>query len=377
MKIEARDQHQQTESAEIAENADASALSPRQRFIARLALFAVALATSGSGLAWLTHVLSGPRYPPDLVIPPIGTLINLGVLVVIVLQPRRARAAMLVYAQLMIGLMAASAVWYIHAALEPGSRPLIEMLPPVSPMLVGLLVVTTVFFRPKTALRLGFSAWLLVALPLLIYLMAHPDERESTRGLELMMMLGPLSLLMTILIPLQRENERRLTELTQAELQARNRALRDPLTDLFNRRAFEDRLASVIAQGSHPQQLLLMDIDHFKAINDRHGHPAGDEVIREVGRRCSSLLGRGEIFARWGGEEFAAICAESEDAPAATAERMRRAIEATPIEPAGRVTASLGVTRVHGNDTLESALKRADEALYTAKQQGRNRVVLG
>ncbi|MCB1612787.1 MAG: GGDEF domain-containing protein, partial [Xanthomonadales bacterium] len=226
-------------------------------------------------------------------------------------------------------------------------------------------------------LRLGLGAWLLVALPLLIYMIAHPDERESARGLELMMMLGPLSLLMAIMIPLQLENDRRLTELTQAELQARNRALRDPLTDLFNRRAFEDRLAGVIAQSSHPQQLILLDIDHFKAINDKYGHPVGDQVIREVGRRCSSLLGRGDIFARWGGEEFAAICAEAEDEPAAMAERMRRAIEATPIEPAGRVTASLGVTRVHGNDTLQGALKRADEALYAAKQRGRNRVVLG
>ncbi|MCP5475304.1 MAG: GGDEF domain-containing protein [Rhodanobacteraceae bacterium] len=375
--IKGADQDQQTETAWADEGSGTRVLGPRQRFVARMAVFVLALAASGGGLAWFTHGLSHTRYPPDLVIPPTGTLVTLAVLIVILLRPHLARRAMLVYAQLMIGLLAVSAAWFLHAALEPGSRPLVEMLPPVSPMLVALLAITTVFFQPATALRLGLGAWLLVALPLLIYMIAHPDERESARGLELMMMLGPLSLLMAIMIPLQLENDRRLTELTQAELQARNRALRDPLTDLFNRRAFEDRLAGVIAQSSHPQQLILLDIDHFKAINDKYGHPVGDQVIREVGRRCSSLLGRGDIFARWGGEEFAAICAEAENEPAAMAERMRRAIEATPIEPAGRVTASLGVTRVHGNDTLQGALKRADEALYAAKQRGRNRVVLG
>ena len=159
-------------------------------------------------------------------------------------------------------------------------------------------------------------------------------------------------------------------------------AVTDSLTGLYNRRYMESHLASLLAQvrADRPLSLMIIDIDHFKPINDTHGHAVGDEVLREFAGRIGRSVRGIDLAARFGGEEFVVIMPDTNLSSAAgVAERLRLAIaeEAFPIssQPAGiQVTASIGVAGPGGG--AAAMLKRADEALYEAKRSGRNRVVL-
>ena len=106
-------------------------------------------------------------------------------------------------------------------------------------------------------------------------------------------------------------------------------------------------------------------------------HLALDEVLRQVAPRCEALLRRDDVFSRWGGEEFLLLVRSARgDGIVHVAESLRQAIAGQPIEPAGTVSASFGIALFHPEDTLDTWLQRADEALYEAKRSGRNRVVL-
>jgi diguanylate cyclase len=125
--------------------------------------------------------------------------------------------------------------------------------------------------------------------------------------------------------------------------------------------------------------LLLIDLDHFKAINDQHGHPMGDEVIRRVSQLLYINTRAGDAVARYGGEEFAMILKGMRLAQAESiAERLRTQIEAMAGLPESiRVTASIGIAMKDAGDTVASLLKRSDDALYLSKRSGRNQVSTG
>jgi len=164
----------------------------------------------------------------------------------------------------------------------------------------------------------------------------------------------------------------------------RNMAARDPLTDLFNRRGLSDALTQYFnARNAAPVYLLELDVDHFKRINDSHGHQAGDEVIRHVANLLRATVRRGDLTGRFGGEEFVAIILEADVADVMQlAERLRASVEEQPINVAGvdeplRCTVTIGVSsRFHGAQGLDEALRQADSALYKGKAAGRNRVEL-
>jgi len=160
-------------------------------------------------------------------------------------------------------------------------------------------------------------------------------------------------------------------------------ALRDGLTRAFNKRYFIDRIESEFqyaVRHSAPLSLIFLDIDHFKKINDQHGHQAGDQVLAQLATLVMSMLGEEEIFARYGGEEFAVVARGVELEPAAAlSERLRAAVEAHAFkfgETSLPVTISVGVARAPGPGMASSGdlVARADEAMYTAKRGGRNRV---
>lgn len=162
-------------------------------------------------------------------------------------------------------------------------------------------------------------------------------------------------------------------------------AMTDPLTGLYNRRYFDHHLDTALARqktASKPFSLIMLDIDHFKQINDTHGHPAGDRILVEFARRLERDIRGFDLAARYGGEEFVVMLPDADAALAEkVAERLRGNIEAESFETGeavGKVaiTCSLGVTTVCDDDDRISVLKRADECLYRAKAEGRNRVVV-
>ncbi len=175
-------------------------------------------------------------------------------------------------------------------------------------------------------------------------------------------------------------------QLLQEELeQERRRASTDPLTELANRRAFLEGMDKAIGQASasRPLSLLMIDIDHFKNINDTHGHLIGDRVIRFLAQVLRQNIKGKDMAARYGGEEFVVMLTNTGLRGAeAVAEGIRQAVADAKLvrsdnkQPLGRITVSLGVTEyLPGEDPVET-VNRADQALYQSKQNGRNRVTV-
>ncbi|HKS64013.1 MAG TPA: PleD family two-component system response regulator, partial [Xanthobacteraceae bacterium] len=167
--------------------------------------------------------------------------------------------------------------------------------------------------------------------------------------------------------------------------QSMEMAITDGLTGLYNRRYMESHLSTLVEQAAargKPLSLLVLDIDYFKSINDTHGHDAGDDVLREFAVRVKKSIRGIDLACRYGGEEFVIVMPETDMAVAAlVAERIRRRIAGEPfaIEQGAKaidVTLSIGLAGLGSNtDTGATILKRADQALYRAKRDGRNRVV--
>ena len=157
---------------------------------------------------------------------------------------------------------------------------------------------------------------------------------------------------------------------------------RDGLTGLPNRRAFDEELAREVPRATRagaPLAVVVLDVDRFKAVNDLHGHAAGDAVLREVAARARAGVRAGDLAARIGGEEFALLLPGADLAGAhELAERLRAAIATAPFEAEGKtleVTASLGCAALAAGEPPEALLARADARLYEAKRTGRNRVL--
>lgn len=173
------------------------------------------------------------------------------------------------------------------------------------------------------------------------------------------------------------ERERLIDELSRA-------AKHDSLTGIFNRRHGTESLKTELTRCerfNHVVSVVMFDLDHFKLVNDSHGHPCGDKVLVFVAKIASQTLRDIDVLCRWGGEEFLILLPETSGEDAANlAERVREAIAENPVVGCGEqpigVTASFGVAAADGKDTTPEALiDRADKALYRAKALGRNRVV--
>lgn len=177
---------------------------------------------------------------------------------------------------------------------------------------------------------------------------------------------------------LEEKVQARTSDLQHALLRLEEMATTDSLTGIFNRRKFNEILQDEInrCQRYHrPLALIIFDIDLFKQINDTYGHQVGDAVLRDLAQTVRANIRGTNILARWGGEEFMVVAPETNIAAAGClAEKIRRLVDGHTFADAGNVTISLGVTAYAPPDTPDSMMMRVDNALYRAKQNGRNRV---
>lgn len=185
----------------------------------------------------------------------------------------------------------------------------------------------------------------------------------------------------TLVVKLQTYNE----ELESVNRILRELAIRDGLTGLYNHRYFQEALAMEVARAqrhNRPFSLIFIDVDYFKKYNDTHGHPMGDQLLRNLSDMLNSRLRQSDMAARYGGEEFILLLPETgKDGAAIVAESVRSQIENYPFDgretqPGGKVTVSVGVSTFQedGSDA-PSVLHQADQALYKAKHAGRNQVM--
>ena len=153
----------------------------------------------------------------------------------------------------------------------------------------------------------------------------------------------------------------------------------DKLTGIYNRRMLDEFLqieVDVAQRHKRDLSLIIIDIDYFKSVNDDYGHLVGDEVLRDTAITISESLRNSDVFGRYGGEEFLIICTQTDEKSAFNlAEKLRKIIENHNFNHIGKKTISLGISTFEENDTIELLFKKADEALYCAKNEGRNKTV--
>lgn len=267
--------------------------------------------------------------------------------------------------------------WHARNSLQPDVGNVLFLLC----ALAAIVAVIVAWRRGSVAAGVFLLAWIpqsiftaLRALQLLLQL-SLPGWLEF--GLPAALALS--SLVLTLGLGLSTLQARRERD------DARNEAQRDPLTGLHNRRALMARIAEALTEARQqhvPLSLIFLDLDHFKAINDRHGHLAGDACLRILAERVHSELRPGDTLARWGGEEFVVLLPATALGEAALiGERIRRRVEADPFVAGGvavAITVSLGLSG-HTRAAIESPeqlIEQADAALYRAKAAGRNRLIV-
>ncbi|MCD4667264.1 MAG: diguanylate cyclase, partial [Sulfurimonas sp.] len=168
----------------------------------------------------------------------------------------------------------------------------------------------------------------------------------------------------------------------EAEVKIREKELEyeanyDSLTQIYNRKMFNRLTNKKIVESKIAKKsfiFILLDIDYFKQVNDTYGHLVGDDILKAVSKIIKSHIRGTDIFARWGGEEFVITLDVDMKKGIEIAENLRKSIENTNFDVIKNLTCSFGVTEYIIGDTLDSMIKRADEALYKAKESGRNRV---
>jgi diguanylate cyclase (GGDEF)-like protein len=222
----------------------------------------------------------------------------------------------------------------------------------------------------------NYSGWSLVVL-------IRPEGIGASRALGIVITLLTAAISLVYLVGRERrvhdtvQSDKRL-ELEELARSLDHQASTDVLTGAFNRQRFDQELSSQIERSRRydvPLSLILLDVDHFKSVNDRLGHLAGDKVLIQIASLTRETVRSGDIHARWGGEEFVVLAPGTERLGACQlAEKLRRTIEGYAFLGVGAITCSFGVVQFHPSDTAETLLARADGLLYRAKFNGRNRV---
>jgi diguanylate cyclase (GGDEF)-like protein len=275
-------------------------------------------------------------------------------------------------------LMLSAAVWGIGAlAVMPTDDRVSQLL--VMLFTVGMSVSAVSCYSAYRYMTLGSIA--LVLMPCTLWLLFQPSSMQVGVAIAVLVFSSfvasatrKLSDALEKAFRLTRQMERAHTISTRA-------AQTDELTGLMNRRAFFEHAQVLYAQCRHNQQplcALMMDMDHFKDINDTYGHQAGDQVLRQIGGVISASFRQADVYGRLGGEEFAVLLPNTSlETARGIAEQLVKAISGLASEPVQGLTASLGVATTRSLDQdLHSLMNTADKALYRAKAMGRNQVVV-
>lgn len=350
---------------------------PKDRFVRRASIALLSLSVMGAAFAVYLHGNAPQPQVMDLIIPPALLLAFAAQLFYLYRNPWQVEAVLRFSFMLAFLALVIPAWFYSLRAVFLPDGSLIQTLPPIVPLLFPVTIGFVLFLRPREVAPSVAAAWLLIGGPVLVYLVAHPVELFTPRGHDLAIALLPSMAVVYVMLQFHQRMRSGLGRLEAETSLLKTLAHRDSLTGLYNRRAGDEFLARLAANQGAARGLIMFDIDCFKEVNDRHGHAAGDLILREVARCCGDRLRRQDHLVRWGGEEFLVILVDAdEQACENVAETLRSLISQMTVPQIGSVTASFGVTVVVSPESPAEALARADSALYRAKAGGRNRVEL-
>ena len=251
-------------------------------------------------------------------------------------------------------------------------------------ILIAQIIVLSMFrLRPREVLWLGITTVLMLGACIAYVSYRDPLHYKATTGWGHFALAGSTLLALSLIGKWVSDIRMRIAlqarELTEAIHTLQQMATTDMLTGTLNRRMLTELLDNEFRlweRSGTPFCVVLIDIDHFKQVNDRHGHGVGDKVLRLLVDNATPQLRQVDKLGRWGGEEFLLMLPHATlDAAVVAAERLRGSFEALRFDdvPGLRVTLSAGVAQVRPGETLEHTIDRADAALYRAKQAGRNR----
>ncbi len=241
-----------------------------------------------------------------------------------------------------------------------------------------LFVFCAIAFDGLTSLRYSLAIYVLVVALTLPHAVATMPGTGVMDGLFFTLQAYLAYAVIIIALYFFSDIQQRAYTMEETARTMRRLANTDALTALANRRQCEEQLTYELRRAERYGRVfsvLMIDIDHFKELNDRFGHLAGDDVLVDMARRIERMVRASDLIARWGGEEFLLLAPETnlEDARR-LAEMTRHHIDTTTLADRHRVTISVGVASYRGGDTVQSVVARADAALYLAKRGGRNQV---
>lgn len=238
-----------------------------------------------------------------------------------------------------------------------------------------MLIVLVVFLLPNRWINNVVTALAIVASYILLS-GTYITDRVPTQVTEVTIYLGA-AVLLAALVSYGWNHSKRQQYTNEKKLEYISNT--DSLTGIYNRLRFESELNGRIAEAderSSTFSLILFDLDDFKKVNDDYGHAAGDAVLVELAGVIAGNIREGDVFARWGGEEFVVLFpGAGMERAAEMAERLRRSVEVHRFAAAGRVTISVGVAEYQPDDTESTIIGRADDRMYMAKEAGKNMVV--
>lgn len=272
-------------------------------------------------------------------------------------------------------------IWVMYF-LEDGQARAVFLLIAMVPALYGILAL-----RTREFLLVGLWFFLLYGALMSAIWITKPEVLMESRSVEIIQMLGfmlvmgQIAMIGGFISGLRGKLRERNQELQEAMQRIRELVNIDELTGVFNRR----RLFEVLSEESNrysrtqgPFSICILDIDYFKQVNDTHGHQAGDDILRTVARTVNHSLRQIDCFGRYGGEEFLMILPQTPlNGACIKADRVRQSVHSLSfdrIRQELRISVSIGVAQYREGETIEDTIARADEALYLAKQQGRNQV---
>jgi diguanylate cyclase (GGDEF)-like protein len=256
----------------------------------------------------------------------------------------------------------------------------------VFPIVMVILAFGLFQLRPRQVNGVGLFAVALFGVVMALMAWRRPEvyvpRVELGHFLMIATMMPAMSLLAGRLSRMRDRLRRQKADLAKAVVRIRELATRDALTGLPNRRHMLELMEQEhrrCVRSGHTFCLAMFDIDHFRDVNDRHGHAGGDELLRTLARELLAVMRLSDVLARWGGEEFVMMLSDSRAALArGGVERLRERVLQLRFELNGlpvAVTVSAGLAEHHAGETVAQTLERADKALQEAKAQGRNRVV--